>query len=268
MFMVLVQSPNNDLSLEYLLLNSLAMVLLLYFALKIARRSAFSWMISIFYLLGLVLSFIFGARITEIIICYGLNGFTVNTLFSRPYAFSLYGGLLFLILYQCSVAYLVGISPWDWLDRICPGIWSYTLIGKLGCFLNSCCFGVPTLMPWGVHYQIGSKAYIYYVSQFYLHASKRTYILPPYYTHPVQIYESIAALILLLFTMFLLRKNHTPGFTFLLTIGLYSLIRFGLHYLRVRPADAALYSVLPGLYVIVSFLSLIMLLKITHSRNT
>jgi phosphatidylglycerol---prolipoprotein diacylglyceryl transferase len=31
-------------------------------------------------------------------------------------------------------------------------------IGRIGCFFNGCCFGLPTDMPWGVHFPPGSIA--------------------------------------------------------------------------------------------------------------
>lgn len=268
MFTILSQQIELPQHFEYIFFNCFAMLLLLLFAFRSARLKALPWKTILLYLIGLVLAFILGARITEQLF-YHEQKHLLDFLFKKPYGFSLYGGLLFLIIYQYAAAYLSARSPWDWLDHVSPGIWSYVILGKLGCFLNGCCFGTPTLMPWGVHYPVGSQAYTYFVTQFYLHASQRMWTFPPYRIHPVQLYESIAALFLLIVSLFLLRKKSLPGLVFLLTFGLYSLFRLGFFYLRVPPDGVALYYLLPSLYIFVIFFSFVMLfIKLSHIKKS
>jgi phosphatidylglycerol:prolipoprotein diacylglycerol transferase len=69
-------------------------------------------------------------------------------------------------------------------------------IGRLGCFFNGCCFGLPTHLPWGVVFPSGSLA---------------GSIFPDIAVQPTELYESAA--MFLLFGFFLLydRRRHPTG---------------------------------------------------------
>jgi len=54
-------------------------------------------------------------------------------------------------------------------------------IGRIGCFLRGCCFGLPTNLPWGILYSPGSLAY------------SIGFITP---VHPTQIYHLLANLLI------------------------------------------------------------------------
>ncbi len=41
------------------------------------------------------------------------------------------------------------ISFWRIADAVAPGLALGHAIGRVGCFLNGCCYGLPTTMPWG-----------------------------------------------------------------------------------------------------------------------
>ncbi|MDG2306580.1 MAG: prolipoprotein diacylglyceryl transferase [Candidatus Binatia bacterium] len=51
------------------------------------------------------------------------------------------------------------------LDAIVPVAGLSIAVGRIGCFLGGCCFGVPTEMPWAVQYGPGSAAYWNHVAQ-------------------------------------------------------------------------------------------------------
>src|SRR5262245_35385957 len=42
----------------------------------------------------------------------------------------------------------VGVTPL--LDAFAPGALAGLAIGRVGCFLAGCCFGLPTDLPWGI----------------------------------------------------------------------------------------------------------------------
>lgn len=46
-----------------------------------------------------------------------------------------------------------------YLDILAIGLMLALAFGRIGCFLNGCCFGRPTNLPWGVHFPYGSYAY-------------------------------------------------------------------------------------------------------------
>lgn len=46
-----------------------------------------------------------------------------------------------------------------YLDILAIGLMLALVFGRIGCFLNGCCFGKPTNLPWGVRFPYGSYAY-------------------------------------------------------------------------------------------------------------
>jgi len=46
-----------------------------------------------------------------------------------------------------------------YLDILAVGLMLALVCGRIGCFLNGCCFGKPTNLPWAVRFPYGSHAY-------------------------------------------------------------------------------------------------------------
>lgn len=46
-----------------------------------------------------------------------------------------------------------------YLDVLAVGLMIALAFGRIGCFLNGCCYGKPTSMPWGVEFPYGSYPY-------------------------------------------------------------------------------------------------------------
>jgi phosphatidylglycerol:prolipoprotein diacylglycerol transferase len=47
-----------------------------------------------------------------------------------------------------------------YLDVLAIGLFAALAFGRIGCFLNGCCYGKPTDLPWGVRFPYGSFAYL------------------------------------------------------------------------------------------------------------
>ena len=47
-----------------------------------------------------------------------------------------------------------------YLDALVIGLMLALVFGRLGCFLNGCCYGKPTELPWGVRFPYGSFVYL------------------------------------------------------------------------------------------------------------
>ncbi len=47
-----------------------------------------------------------------------------------------------------------------YLDILAIGLMLALAFGRIGCFLNGCCFGKPTNLPWAVRFPYGSFAYL------------------------------------------------------------------------------------------------------------
>ncbi len=85
-------------------------------------------------------------------------------------------------------------------------------IGRVGCFFNGCCFGIPC-EPHAVNWAV------------YQHGA---------YRHPAQLYSSLVALVI--FGVLLALRDRMPreGDLFRLYLVLFGLSRFALEFLRVR----------------------------------
>ncbi|MGB9612828.1 MAG: prolipoprotein diacylglyceryl transferase [Candidatus Margulisiibacteriota bacterium] len=136
------------------------------------------------------------------------------------------GGLVFLggflvaffaILLYCRVK---KINTLKLLDTISPGVILGYAIGRIGCFLNGCCFGLPTKLPWGMIFPPNSLAGFQFPNQ-------------P--LHPTQLYASFSMFFAFLILVVLYLAKKFDGQIFLWGIILYSLYRFLVEFLRYSP---------------------------------
>jgi phosphatidylglycerol:prolipoprotein diacylglycerol transferase len=151
------------------------------------------------------------------------------------------------VIYQCGRglaswgAYIVGLSAFvlylrvrredtiEYLDVLASVLGLGPFVIRWACFLNGCCYGTPTDLPWGVSYPANSFAF-----RSQLQAGLVTVgdprSLP---VHPVQIYLSVLGLSLfVLATLFWKRFSNLRGATFLFYWFIYGASRFFLEFLR------------------------------------
>lgn len=252
---------------NYFLLNVLGVLTMMGFTAYAARKNSLNWFNTLFYIAGVPLVFLVGIRLAYLFFYADLNNPAVHFFDLKLYGFSLYGGLILVIFYAALIARLCRIPVWNWLDVHALGLMSYVALGKIGCLINGCCFGIPTIMPWGIHYTAGSQAYDYYIVNAFNHSARHSWQIYSDIIHPVQLYESMAALVLLVLAFILLRKKILPGIVFFITVMLYSLTRLGLFYLRANPEVGPYFPFLPILYVIVVGLSLVLLAQRIYANR-
>ena len=127
----------------------------------------------------------------------------------------LFGAILAGALAVVLVARYHRIGIWDTLDAAAPAGCLPPLFGRLGCFTAGCCHGTPTELPWAVTYaHPGSAA------------------PPGVPLHPTQLYAAVALAALFLLLQWRRPRRAFVGEIGLLYLGLYSLVRFGLEFLR------------------------------------
>ncbi len=104
------------------------------------------------------------------------------------------------------------------IDIIAPSLAIGHFFGRVGCFMNGCCFGRPSELPWAVHFPAGSFP-------------DRRY--PGLAVHPTQLYESLFNLALFAVMMVCLRRlKKYPGLTAALYLLIYGIGRFMIEMLR------------------------------------
>jgi len=107
---------------------------------------------------------------------------------------------------------------WQVADILAPSIALGQVFGRIGCFLNGCCFGTLTDLPWGVQFPEKSPASLEFG--------------PLHLIHPTQLYSSLMNFFLFLFLLWIDRKRKFDGQTFLFYIFFYGIIRFSIEFLR------------------------------------
>jgi phosphatidylglycerol:prolipoprotein diacylglycerol transferase len=65
---------------------------------------------------------------------------------------TVYGAVLGALLAVLIYCWVKKLSFWLIGDVIAPGAILGQAIGRIGCLLNGCCYGLPTSLPWGVVY--------------------------------------------------------------------------------------------------------------------
>ena len=100
-------------------------------------------------------------------------------------------------------------------DVVAPGIILAQAVGRVGCTINGCCYGIETSLPWGV---------------IYTHPNSIAFGAGV--VHPTQIYEIIALLIIFGVLLKLKGRLKPDGSLFLVYLGLFSLWRVGSDFLR------------------------------------
>lgn len=96
-------------------------------------------------------------------------------------------------------------------NNIVPGVIVGIAIGRIGCFLRGCCYGVHTELPWGVDFGDGVLR------------------------HPTQIYEIIFLIFMLIFINIKFKNKPKAGSLFDIFMITYFFYRFVVEFIRVEP---------------------------------
>lgn len=104
----------------------------------------------------------------------------------------------------------------NFLDSIAPSIGLGHFFARIGCFLNGCCYGRPTDLPWGIKFPQGSNPARHYSG----------------HIHPTQLYESFSGIILFALLYYMFKNRKFQGQVFFSYLLLYSIIRFTIEFFR------------------------------------
>lgn len=176
--------------------------------------------------------------------------------------FSLYGGIILATLSGFVLLRHFRLDAWKFADTSTPVLGISIALMRIGCFLNGCCFGHETDLPWGVSFPVMSQAHRY---QLATHPDDFFSVSP---VHPTELYELSASLVCSGLAVFLLRRKAPTGIPFLSFVVLFSLFRLGNSFLRVTPpsfdAPAFLY---PTLYLFFAALGTALIVRRSHASR-
>jgi phosphatidylglycerol:prolipoprotein diacylglycerol transferase len=132
-----------------------------------------------------------------------------------------YGGLILCIMVVAAFIRRHNLNLAKWMDMCAPVAMITLVCGRIGCFLNGCCYGTvaPSWLAWSVKYPPGNMPLE----------------LAGAPLHPTPLYEMLAAGIILAFVIWRSRHKKFEGEITWLTLCLYSIARLLLEFLRADP---------------------------------
>lgn len=173
---------------------------------------------------------------------------------------TLYGGIIAGTIAGLIAAKRFGLPMWTVADTLTPALALGTAFGRVGCFLNGCCYGRPTSLPWGVHFPPDSFAGLEFGNAA---------------VHPSQLYFALAGFLLFVFAWAMRRKFAVPGTLFWSFIILFALTRIPLDFTRIYEPEA---TVLRGqgfeitesqvTSVAIALFGLLMILRLRRTATT
>lgn len=122
-----------------------------------------------------------------------------------------YGGLIGASLACIIYARLRKLPLWKFGDILAPSIALGYMFGRVGCFLNGCCFGRACNLPWAVRYPVGHETH------------PVDGLATP--VHPTQLYDSLLNLGLYFFLAWLYRRKKFDGQVFATYLLCYAVTR-------------------------------------------
>ncbi len=210
----------------------------------------------------IVVSSIVGARIFYIL-------FNLNNYIREPAAIIrvweggliFYGGLLCAAVASILYIRYKKIPVWYGTDIIAPSIALGYAITRVGCFLNGCCYGKVTDLPWGVAGWNPFSGAGRYGSQIFFSALFGGGEMPGVIKlHPTQLYAAGISLIFFIILLILWRRRTFDGIVFWAYVGLYSLYRFGIEFVRADNDVVFLGLTVPQVMSVAAFVCSILIL--------
>lgn len=141
---------------------------------------------------------------------------------------TLYGGVVAGTAAGLVAARRQGLPRWEVADALAPSFALGTMFGRVGCYLNGCCYGRPTTLPWGVTFPPDSFAGLEFGNAA---------------LHPSQLYSAAVGLGLFLLLWGLRTRLRAPGHLFWLFILMFALLRVPVDLTRAYEPAAELLSV-------------------------
>lgn len=222
---------------SYGVMLALSFLVSVFYMERIARRynKPFESFLSLAYIF--IFGGVIGARLSYVVL--HLDEFSGNWMATfNPFAtdsygiagLNLYGGVLLAIIGAFVYCRVKGISALEMFDYFSPTIGIGLGITRIGCFLNGCCFGTPTDLPWGVSFPEGSIP---------------SYVFGTTSIHPAQLYSSLYGVILFLLLHFMMKRKEFMGQLVAILFMVEAVFRFALEY--VRYYEDAMYFSLWGI---------------------
>jgi phosphatidylglycerol:prolipoprotein diacylglycerol transferase len=130
---------------------------------------------------------------------------------------SMSGGVFLAVVSTLLFFRLRRLPVLPYVDAIAPSVPLGEGITRIGCFLNGCCFGTPSHLPWAVHFPPGSPAVAVYGDAA---------------VHPAQLYSSLAGFASFAVLIWIAGSARRDGTVFFAFLALWGVTRMLLDLVR------------------------------------
>jgi phosphatidylglycerol:prolipoprotein diacylglycerol transferase len=245
----------------YGLMLWVGMMLALLRTLKAAKRTDIKSEYVVDLALYTVLAGIVGAHVGSILLdlpFYIKNPSEITALWTGIFSqtggirgLSFHAGLVSALLTALVYTRRKQLNFFEVIDLLSPGLVIGYAVTRVGCFLNGCCYGIPTTLPWGVRF----------------HADGVSGALTPP-SHPTQLYAVGASALIYIALVAVEGRRRFAGQVFLSYVCLYSVYRFLVEILRKGvTADVAFLGLTQAQIVSILMLAIALPILVAGLRN-
>lgn len=264
---IIIKILQTEISFKaYSLFMTVGAVLVIVISIWNIKQAGLSIKSSLLCFLLMVIGVLVGARLLNVLINWDYYMINKERIFAFNTAgFSLMGGLVLAAIFGIISAKLFKLDFWKLGDSIAPGLGVGLILMRIGCFLNGCCYGIPSKLPWAIRYPYDSFAHRYYLAhslnndQFSLFKMASSPSI-----HPTQIYEIIGASLATIIAIIIIKKKLNSGLAILSFAIIFTITRLINHFFRVHPeTNVVPFEFYPILYIaIIIILSILFIKKI------
>ncbi len=152
---------------------------------------------------------------------------------------SIHGGIMGAMLAGWAYTAAKKLDFWKITDLIIMAVPLGMFFGRIGCFLNGCCFGYQCADDWPLRFHFPNaadwqeKGMNPELARLYDsgHASFK------FWRHPAQLYEAVGALVIFFYLINFRNNKVFKGHMFLMFVWLYSVLRFIVEFYRFGDPD-------------------------------
>lgn len=220
------------------LMLAISFFLGVFYVKKVSERDKYPFdpLLNIAYIL--IIGGIIGARISYVLL--HLNEFagrwtdSFNPFSSEQFGIAglnLYGGVVLAILGAWAYCFFKKLNVLQVFDYFTPTLGLGLAVTRIGCFLNGCCFGTPTDLPWGISFPEGTLPYA---------------VFGDAHLHPSQIYSSLYGLFLFFLLHYVVKHRKFFGQAVTILFMSEAVFRFAIEY--VRYYEDAMYFSIGGIH--------------------
>ncbi|MDW7740285.1 MAG: prolipoprotein diacylglyceryl transferase [Bacillota bacterium] len=226
----------------YRFFGFLAAVYLTVFAVKHLREERLSNLKIIIVISLTIAAFLIGSRLLYLVLYLQDVIDNPSIIWQLRLAnFTLYGGLLLSLITWWLATRFNKVPFMKMTDYLAPHVGISVMFMRTGCFLNGCCYGKVTTVPWGIVFPAASGSHL---AQIYV--SPLAMFLPPRAVHPTQFYEMGAAFIASLAAWILIKSRVKEGLAAAVFGLIFSAGRLITYYFRDFPIASDISNLIRG----------------------